>query len=108
MPGIILQKNHWKVIIGKMNMREYYELKHPKLSVVLSGTPNQVKILIHSSEDGLFSRMTFYKFDDIESWQSVAPKSDRLNLSRYFEELSNEVKYLYDHFTDNQYVFDLA
>lgn len=39
---------------------EYRELKHPKLSMLISGTPVQVLRLISDTENGLFSRFLFY------------------------------------------------
>lgn len=42
---------------------EYIEIESLKLSLAISGTPNQFKQLIYSSESGLFSRGTYYVFD---------------------------------------------
>lgn len=39
-----------------------YELDYPALSVILSGTPQQVRPLIQSVENGLFSRFWFYAY----------------------------------------------
>lgn len=50
---------------------ERVEIDHPTLSVLLSGTPNQVRELIHDAENGLFSRFLFYmicirsRFEDV-------------------------------------------
>ena len=40
--------------------REYIEIEFPQISVVLAGTPEQVRRLIPDSEDGLLSRFIFY------------------------------------------------
>ncbi|GAB3857119.1 DUF3987 domain-containing protein [Hymenobacter terrigena] len=45
-----------------------YELSRPSLSVVLSGTPEQVNRLIPSAENGLFSRFWFYSFHAPHEW----------------------------------------
>ena len=45
-----------------------YELSRPSLSVVLSGTPEQVNRLIPSAENGLFSRFWFYGFHAPHEW----------------------------------------
>ena len=37
---------------------EYAEVKFPKFSIALTGTPNQLNTLITSVEDGLFSRFS--------------------------------------------------
>jgi hypothetical protein len=39
-----------------------YELSHPALALVVSGTPQQVQPLIQSVENGLFSRFWFYAY----------------------------------------------
>jgi hypothetical protein len=44
------------------------ELTRPCLSVVLSGTPEQVNRLIASVENGLFSRFWFYSFNAPHEW----------------------------------------
>lgn len=100
--------HHETISSSRKGNREYYELKRPKLSVVLSGTPDQVKTLIQSSENGLFSRMIFYVFDGTDTWKSVAPKADGLNLNRYFDTLSNEVKTIHDKFSKEEFEFKLT
>ena len=49
--------------------REYREVKKSYLAVLLSGTPAQVKPLIPSAENGLFSRQVFYYMPAIHEWQ---------------------------------------
>ena len=44
--------------------KEYVELKSVFLSLLISGTNEQVKSLFKSAENGLFSRFTFYAYDD--------------------------------------------
>ena len=39
------------------------EIKKPKLSALLSGTPNQIQSLFHDAENGLFSRFLFYRLN---------------------------------------------
>lgn len=48
--------------------REYREVKHTYLSVLLSGTPMQVKPFIPSAENGLFSRNLFYYMPRVDQW----------------------------------------
>ena len=47
---------------------EYKEIKKTYLSVLISGTPGQVKALIPSSENGLFARQIFYYMPGIWKW----------------------------------------
>lgn len=42
---------------------EYYDIPRLKLSVAISGTPNQFRQLIYSAENGLFSRGAYYVFE---------------------------------------------
>ena len=45
---------------------EYYDIESLKLSIAISGTSNQFRQLIYSSENGLFSRGTYYVFEPRE------------------------------------------
>ena len=42
---------------------EFLEVESLKLSLAISGTQNQFKLLMYSAENGLFSRGTYYVFD---------------------------------------------
>ena len=75
---------------------EYYEIEMPALSVVLSGTPDQVKRLIPSAEDGLFSRFLFYVFQAPHQWRDVSPEGGRENLDDRFKGLSANVTRMMD------------
>lgn len=100
--------HHEPVSYSRKKNREFIEIDKPKLSIVLSGTPDQVKSLIHSTENGLFSRIMFYAFDGNDKWRSVSPRADRLNFNKYFEELGLKVKTLYIEFSSKQFEFDLT
>ena len=50
---------------------EYAEVKFPKFSIALTGTPNQLNTLITSVEDGLFSRFMFYKYSLAPKWRDT-------------------------------------
>lgn len=71
--------SHWSEVIrcsfdhdplsyNRRTDREYRELSHSHLSVLISGTPGQVKPLIPSSENGLFSRQMFYYMPRVLHW----------------------------------------
>ncbi|MEI6435531.1 MAG: DUF3987 domain-containing protein [Bacteroidota bacterium] len=51
--------------------QEITVLKKPSLSLILTGTPNQIKKLIPNTEDGLFSRFAFYSINRIPEWRDV-------------------------------------
>jgi hypothetical protein len=47
---------------------EEKEIETPRLSTVLSGTPEQVKSLIKDAENGLLSRFMFYCINSTDEW----------------------------------------
>ena len=65
------------------------QIKKPKLSIVLSGTANQVVNIINSTENGLFSRFMYYAFDESLTFKNVAPNGRIPDLDKYFEGMSN-------------------
>lgn len=62
--------DHDRLAFNRRTDDEYREVKRTYLSVLLSGTPAQVKPLIPSAENGLFSRQLFYYMPDIHEWKS--------------------------------------
>lgn len=54
----------------KMN-DEYVSIEKSFLSVVLSGTPDQIRNLLSSVENGFFSRFLFYDFPLSLNWKNV-------------------------------------
>lgn len=72
-----------------------YEIRKPKLSMVLSGTPGQLKPLIKNKENGLLSRFMFYYFEGSFEWKDVSPSAQRANYDVLFNEKGLEIKELY-------------
>lgn len=66
------------------------EIKRPKLSICLTGTPSQVPSLLKGTEDGLFSRIIFYYVARAEMpvFKSVFSDSADTDLNCFFEGLS--------------------
>jgi hypothetical protein len=50
---------------------EYFCINAPALSVIISGTKNQVKNLVNDLENGLTSRFMFYSFISNADWKDV-------------------------------------
>jgi len=73
---------------------ERYEIERPSLSIVLSGTPGQVKKLIPDAENGLFSRFIFYQYETPPIWRDVSPDLSRPSLDSHFHSLSLRVNRL--------------
>lgn len=68
--------DHDRLSYNRRTDQEYREIKKSYLSVLLSGTPAQVKALIPSAENGLFSRQLFYYMPGIWQWVSQFTTED--------------------------------
>lgn len=93
----ILRKafHHEKISISREVDDKFIEVDSPKLSMVISGTKGQVKPLILSKENGLFSRFLYYYYDDGVEWEDVTPTDDFEDYSILFNKSSNEIFNLY-------------
>ena len=78
---------------------EYIEVKEPKFSVAVTGTPNQLGSLISSVQDGLFSRFMFYSFVSEPVWKSTYTAKLSISKKTIFEDFSTR---LCDKFKSNK------
>lgn len=69
--------DHDRISYNRRTDREYREVKKVFLAVLLSGTPAQVKPLIPTTENGLFSRELFYYMHGIHHWQDQFDQLDK-------------------------------
>ena len=67
--------DHERLAFNRRTNHEYRECKKSYLSVLLSGTPAQVRPLIPSTENGLFSRQVFYYMPAINGWEDQFDRS---------------------------------
>ncbi|MFT5297645.1 MAG: hypothetical protein ACI9YH_003681 [Colwellia sp.] len=67
---------------------EHIEIKEPKFSLALTGTPNQLDLLITSVQDGLFSRVLFYSFNVEPKWKTTYTSGLIRSNKEIFEEYS--------------------
>ena len=79
----------------RMN-HEYLECMKSFLSVLLSGTPAQVKPLIPSAENGLFSRQLFYRMPPIDEWADQFEQGDE-DMDSLFSDWGRQWKKLVDY-----------
>ena len=75
--------DHDRLAFNRRMNHEYLECMKSFLSVLLSGTPAQVKPLIPSAENGLFSRQMFYYMPSIIEWVNQFDLSDEDYDSRF-------------------------
>ncbi|MBR1576245.1 MAG: DUF3987 domain-containing protein, partial [Bacteroidales bacterium] len=81
---------HEPISYSRRKDREYVNVKRPRLSAVLSGTPRQIQNLITDTENGLFSRFVFYRLPTRVTWHNVFAKSGNGNINEYFAALGAE------------------
>ena len=83
--------DHDRLSYNRCTDQEYREVKKSYLSVLLSGTPAQVKPLIPSTENGLFSRQLFYYMHGIWAWINQF-ESGEADLEAIFTDIGLEWK----------------
>ena len=74
---------------------ELIEISEPKLSVVLSGTPGQIRTLISDVENGLFSRFMFYYFEEKPFWKDTFKIHERYIYNDEFKILGSRLSDFY-------------
>jgi len=79
--------HHETISSYRKSLQELFEIQEPRLSVVLSGTPQQVVNLIPNAENGLFSRFMYYSVPMTTVWKNVFENSIGTTLEDYFLEL---------------------
>ncbi len=100
--------HHEKVSLSRKTNKEFIDINHPRISVALTGTPNQIFNIIPNAEDGLFSRFIFYAFRADAGWVSPAPDPDRANLTEHFEALSEVVLQMVQFLSENPTKIELS
>lgn len=87
--------HHEPISVSRKTDNLYLEINNPKLSLVVSGTPNQLQPLIKSKENGLFSRFLVYSFDELSEFKNVFEVTKN-NYKDVFSNCSDEVFKIYD------------
>ena len=82
--------HHEPVTMARRGNKEFLEVDKPHLSVVLSGTDNQIGNLLKDVENGFFSRMLFYTFRAKVEWHDqFQDADDRIEIA--FEEAAEKM-----------------
>ncbi|SHF23275.1 DUF3987 domain-containing protein [Chryseobacterium takakiae] len=85
--------HHEPLSISRKLENIFVDIKEPKLSMLLSGTPQQLKSLIKSKENGLFSRFIVYSFDEISGFKSDLFLKKTNDINTIFQ---NEASVIFD------------
>ena len=106
----ILRKAYSGEAISQSRQTEdaYIHMAKTRLSVLMTGTLNQLFQLIPSAENGLFSRFLFYTYQLPPVWQDVSPEAQNVNLTAYFKETSKEVKQMIEYWKEVDLKFELT
>lgn len=99
---------HEPVTLSRSGDDLYLSIDHPCLSVLLTGTPDQVPRLIGSTEDGLFSRFIFYCYSRDMVWIDPTPCSECTDLTPFFEGLSCKVAEIKKQLDAGNFTFSLS
>jgi len=86
--------HHEPVSYFRRNNNEDVKINYPCLSVVLSGTDDQLRRLVPSIENGLFSRFCFYVLQGNAPFKDPF-ESDKYDLEAHFNRLAEHYRELY-------------
>lgn len=87
--------HHESISYVRRKDKEYVNLKRPRLSTLLTGTPKQISSLITDAENGLFSRFIFYFLNTKIIWQDVFEENEDGTVDDYFSTLGSEYNDFY-------------
>lgn len=99
---------HEPISYTRKKNNEYIEITNLRLSLCLSGTPNQVSSLLKSVHDGLYSRFIFYVFMDTPKWRDVSPQNGSPIYEKHMSILQADIQNIYNISKADKYDFDLT
>lgn len=88
--------HHERISISRKTDDETLTIDEPKLSMVLSGTPGQVRPLVEGVENGLFSRFVYYYFESKSEWDYASPTNQSNQLRLKFQKAGECIFDLYE------------
>lgn len=99
----ILRKgfHHETVSLSRRADNEYVEVNNPKFGICLSGTADQVRRLIKSQEDGLFSRFIYYKYENEFVWKNTFD-DQIIDTTEYFFDINDRLCVMLSESTDKE------
>ncbi|PZR21806.1 MAG: hypothetical protein DI539_07185 [Flavobacterium psychrophilum] len=85
---------------------ECIDIENPRLSIVLTGTKDQLIKLIPTPENGLFSRFIFIDLPQTLVWRN--PFESREDYGAYYSSLSEKFLKYYEHTRTTEFSFSLS
>ncbi|WP_340104886.1 DUF3987 domain-containing protein [Rhodohalobacter sp. 8-1] len=74
---------------------DFFTVKNPALSMLLTGTHDQFRNLFRNTENGFYSRFSIYTFNSPPVWQSQRPTDKGRQLNKEIESSSSKLFDLY-------------
>ncbi len=99
--------HHEPISYNRRKEREYVEIQNPRLSVVLAGTPRQIRNLIPDAENGLFSRFIMYRAELKMEWENVFARR-AMSDDAYYNALGEEFYTLYTRLKNLNYAVEFV
>lgn len=99
---------HEPIAVCRKGDNTYIRTDYPQLSVLLSGTPDQVPRLIGSTEDGLCSRFLFYCYYRGLNWIDQTPCDDCEDYAAFFSKLGYRVAKMKESLDEGKHKFNLT
>lgn len=92
--GLRAAFHHEPITYTRRKDAEHVEIKNPRWSVLLSGTPMQVTRLLHDAENGLASRFLYLCLPKAPEWHDTFQK--RVSMAAYYENLGQKILQLHN------------
>lgn len=86
--------HHETISVSRKLDNQYIEIDNPRLSLIITGTPEQIKSLIPSAENGLFSRNVFYLFYSRNGWKNSTPCVECNSSASFYREKASDILHL--------------
>lgn len=99
--------HHEYLSISRKTTEDCFEIENPRLSLIITSTPDQVAGIIQSANNGLFSRMSFYLFKSSPTWQKMDLSENEENLDEHFRKMGETLNRLINRFNAKEVQFKM-
>lgn len=82
------------ISVLRQNDENSFEIDEPRLSVILTGTQQQLLNLVPNSENGLFSRFMFLEFPLIKKWKNAFER--KIDFKEHYQNIAIKLKKHYN------------
>ncbi|MDC1031222.1 DUF3987 domain-containing protein [Flavobacteriaceae bacterium] len=83
--------HHETISLSRRTDLEYTKIEKPKFSLSITGTPDQVKNILNSTQNGLASRFMFYSFNTPPKWKTTFTQNISQSKQNQFLKFTHEL-----------------